>query len=64
MLPIPPNNRLCDSKDLFPKRERFLPGGVAKVPLNIRLWLPPSYVRFLVLREDQARKGVSSYKGN
>lgn len=46
-----------------PKGGTLSPGGTAIAPLNLKLWLPPSHFGLLILRHQQAGKGVTISAG-
>lgn len=48
---------------LVPKAGILSTGNTAIMPLNFKLWLPPSHFGLLLLRHQQARKGVTISSG-
>ena len=55
---FPHSSKLC-VLGLSSQKEIHLQGNTESMKLNIELCLPPSYDRFLVLRDKQARKTYS-----
>lgn len=63
VLPIPATLGSAGLEVLVPKGGTLPTGDRAIIPLNFKIWLPPSHFGLLILRNQLASKGVTISSG-